>query len=410
MKKMVFYIIPILMVLMGCASSGKAVVEANGSSPGMDLDVAIREAAVQMEAKIPSKTMVALVSVASPSTAFSTQVLTRLESAIVGGGKLVVVDRANLDKVREEQGFQLSGEVDDESAKSIGKLLGAGAIVTGSLADLGDVYSLTLKTINIETATVAVSYLADLTKSARIETLLASGGGAGTGTAASRSAVQTGGTAVRVPAAPPEPEVPDTGFGIAVITRSAGDVYLDNKKVAAIKDNETFVIAVEKAGKYTLQVAFTKGGEANRTVTIMSRGVTKVDVSQITVGDTGPGGGLVFYDKGTSSGGWRYLEAAPEFTEFTSKWDDAEGRCKTLSVESGIAGWRLPTGDELNQMYLNLKTKGLGGFTDGWYWTSNRSSSSGTYYGQQNFKDGTQSDSLWSNTGNSAKVRAVQQF
>jgi hypothetical protein len=195
-----------------------------------------------------------------------------------------------------------------------------------------------------------------------------------------------------------------------VITRSAGDVYLDNKKIAAIKDNETFVIAVEKAGKYTLQVAFTKGGEANRTVTIMSRGVTKVDVSQITVGDTGPGGGLVFYDKGTSSGGWRYLEAAPEFTEFTSKWDDAEGRCKTLSVESGIAGWRLPTGDELNQMYLNLKTKGLGGFTDGWYWTSNRSSSSGTYYRQQNFKDGTQSDSLWSNTGNSAKVRAVRQF
>jgi hypothetical protein len=98
-----------------------------------------------LEARLPAKTTVALVSVASPSTAFSTQVLTRLESAVVGGGKLVVVDRSYLDKVREEQGFQLSGEVDDESAKSIGKLLGAGAIVTGALADLGDVYSLTLK-------------------------------------------------------------------------------------------------------------------------------------------------------------------------------------------------------------------------------------------------------------------------
>jgi hypothetical protein len=32
----------------------------------------------------------------------------------------------------EEQGFQLSGEVDDDSAKSIGKLSGAGAIVTTS--------------------------------------------------------------------------------------------------------------------------------------------------------------------------------------------------------------------------------------------------------------------------------------
>ena len=123
--------------------------------------------------------MVALVSVASPSTAFSTQVLTRLESAIVSNGKLIVVDRTNLDKIREEQGYQLSGEVSDESATRIGQLLGAGAIVTGSLTDLGDVYSLTLKAINIETATVAVSYLADLAKTARIETLLATRDGAG---------------------------------------------------------------------------------------------------------------------------------------------------------------------------------------------------------------------------------------
>jgi hypothetical protein len=141
-------------------------------SAGIDLDEAIKEASELMEMKIPSGTIVALVSVASPSTAFSNQVLTMLESAMVNNGKLVVVDRINLDKVRDEQGFQLSGEVDDESAKSIGKLLGAGAIVTGSLADLGDVYSLTLKAINIETAAVSVSYLADLTKTKRIKTLL----------------------------------------------------------------------------------------------------------------------------------------------------------------------------------------------------------------------------------------------
>lgn len=161
---------------MGYMSGGIAVAETTGKSPGMDMDAAIREAAVQIEAKIPSGTTVALVSVASPSTAFSTLVLIRLESAIVSNGKLVVVNRANLDKAREEQGLRVSGEVDDESATSIGKLLGAGAIVTGSLADLGDVYSLTLKAISIETATVAASYLADLAKSTRIESLLASVG------------------------------------------------------------------------------------------------------------------------------------------------------------------------------------------------------------------------------------------
>jgi hypothetical protein len=149
----------------------------------MDLDAAIKEAAAQMGKNLPGGTKVALVSVASSSAQFSEYVISRLEAALVSGRKLVVVDRANLDKIREEQGFQLSGEVDDDSAKSIGKLLGAGAIVTGAFADLGDMYSLTLKAINIETATVAVSYPADIAKSTRIETLLASGGGgAGTGT------------------------------------------------------------------------------------------------------------------------------------------------------------------------------------------------------------------------------------
>ena len=70
---------------------------------GMDLDAAVKDAATQMETRIPSGTMIALVSVASPSTAFSTQVLTRLESVILSNGKLVVVERAKQYKFRAEQ-------------------------------------------------------------------------------------------------------------------------------------------------------------------------------------------------------------------------------------------------------------------------------------------------------------------
>ena len=52
MKKMVFCIIPLIMVLIGCASSVTAPVGTSGNSSGMDLDAAIKEAAAQMEAKI----------------------------------------------------------------------------------------------------------------------------------------------------------------------------------------------------------------------------------------------------------------------------------------------------------------------------------------------------------------------
>jgi hypothetical protein len=208
MKKKILTIVPMVLLIMGCVGSRPVVTSYDsspekdiaavsyGSSPGKNLDAAIKEAAVQMEKNLPKGMEVALVSVASSSAQLSEYVIGRLEAALVGGKKLVVVDRSNLDKIREEQGFQLSGEVDDNSAKSIGKLLGAGAIVTGAFADLGDMYSLTLKAINIETATVAVSYPVDIAKSTRIETLIASGGGAGTRT----RPVQRGGSVI--PAGP----------------------------------------------------------------------------------------------------------------------------------------------------------------------------------------------------------------
>ena len=38
------------------------------------------------------------------------------------------------------------------------------------------------------------------------------------------------------------------------------------------------------------------------------------------IGDTGPAGGIVFYDKGRVSDGWRYLEAARAGTEAEAIW------------------------------------------------------------------------------------------
>ncbi|GHU41732.1 hypothetical protein FACS1894190_10200 [Spirochaetia bacterium] len=64
----------------------------------------------------------------------------------------------------------------DDSAKSIGKMVGTGAIVTGSLTNIGTLYRLTIKAIDVEKAVVAVSFPADITNDERVRALLGQSG------------------------------------------------------------------------------------------------------------------------------------------------------------------------------------------------------------------------------------------
>ena len=167
----------LVLTMSACASKSggeaPAAPAAPAASGGMTLDEAIAKAAAQMDARLPAKTEMALVSVSSPSEVFSRYVLDGLEAALVGSGKLVVVDRANLDKVREELGFQLlSGDVSDDSAKSIGQMVGAGAIVTGNLTNIGTFYRLTLKAIDVQKALAAVSLPPDIANDGRVQAVL----------------------------------------------------------------------------------------------------------------------------------------------------------------------------------------------------------------------------------------------
>lgn len=128
------------------------------------------------------------------------------------------------------------------------------------------------------------------------------------------------------------------------------------------------------------------------------------------VGDTGPAGGIVFYDKGDNSDGWQYLEAAPPEFEFTSNWNSAKEMCGLLNI-NGFTGWRLPTKDELSFMYLNLKQKNLGGFSDDSYWSSTERSGflALTYYHMFGSGIVLAADRLGRNLV-PYKVRAVREF
>jgi len=187
------------------------------------------------------------------------------------------------------------------------------------------------------------------------------------------------------------------------------------------------------------------------------------------VGDTGPAGGIIFYDKGPKPGDyweitdydfdWRYLEAAPATAEFSSVWGlfetevtgtdisigsgqqntdilvnlgdvivdfiDGNGdtvkiggegtaamRCQQLEI-NGYKDWFLPSRDELDCMQKVLFSKGLGDFSEDEYWSSSVGGNGKTGAWYQQFSDGYQND-FYIEYGHSRtsklKVRAIRAF
>ncbi len=154
------------------------------------------------------------------------------------------------------------------------------------------------------------------------------------------------------------------------------------------------------------------------------------------IGDKGPAGGWIFYDKGNNSGGWRYLEAAPA-DQGTAAWGCfresipaargiaiGTGKANTAAIikscgEAGIAArvvsayrggdksdWFLPSKDELNLIYTNLYKAGVGGFSADCYWSS--SELNADFAWGQFFASG---DQLRGFKGNShGLVRAIRAF
>jgi hypothetical protein len=161
------------------------------------------------------------------------------------------------------------------------------------------------------------------------------------------------------------------------------------------------------------------------------------------IGDRGPAGGWIFYDKGDNSQGWRYLEAAPEdqSTGWTmgdwAAWGcdgksipDARrtaigtGRKNTEAILKGCAepaiaarksaayrgggksDWFLPSKDELNALYLHLRKPGIGGLAGNYYWSSSETANGRHAWGH-NFTTG---DQHYANKYPKWRVRAIRAF
>lgn len=127
----------------------------------------------------------------------------------------------------------------------------------------------------------------------------------------------------------------------------------------------------------------------------------EVSFNTLSVGQTGPSGGLVFFDKGNTNGGWQFLESAISDQSNGIAWgcdstsipgtqrtvgsgaantnlivagcndpSFAAKLCDNLTL-GGQSDWFLPSVTELNLMYKNLHQNSLGNFNlFNLYWSS----------------------------------------
>jgi curli biogenesis system outer membrane secretion channel CsgG len=120
------------------------------------LENAMIEAIKQATPNVTKQSRIAIVQIIASDSNHREFVANETENILVNSG-FRVTDRAQLDKIRAEQGFQRSGEVDDRTAVDIGKFAGAGYIITGRIDGAGSLRRLRLRFLDTQTAEVVGS-------------------------------------------------------------------------------------------------------------------------------------------------------------------------------------------------------------------------------------------------------------
>jgi len=167
-------------VFIACASDPAPVpVPVPPSAPSAsvldELSMSIRHVSNYLNDTLPGGSMVVFMNVQSDSEQLSDFIIDELLANAVNDRVFTVVDRQQLDIIRAEQNLQLSGDVDDETALSVGRFLGAQTIVSGRINSLGGHYRLTIRALEVETARLQGQYNQNIGTVATINALMGGG-------------------------------------------------------------------------------------------------------------------------------------------------------------------------------------------------------------------------------------------
>jgi hypothetical protein len=136
------------------SSASNVLPQRTKSTATTGFEGAVNKACGTLIEELPLNISIAVLSVSSKDIDMAAFAMDELEFQLVDSGRFTIVDRKTLEAVRTEQKFQITGDVDDNSAVSIGKMLGANIVITGAITGSGSTQRLTLKALDVQTAKI----------------------------------------------------------------------------------------------------------------------------------------------------------------------------------------------------------------------------------------------------------------
>jgi len=160
MKKALLIIV-LAVCFANCANTGKS------GEGEKNLATALADAASAIQTQLAARTEIALAECDASPVKLAQYLDSQLSDKLVTSGLTVLARGESLKTVYDEQNFQMSGFVSDESVVGIGHMLGAKSMVVCSFDDLGAFYQYMVRVINVRTSAVEVSFITRVSKDDR---------------------------------------------------------------------------------------------------------------------------------------------------------------------------------------------------------------------------------------------------
>jgi TolB-like protein len=138
------------------------------------LDTAIRETSDYLNKQLPHGNKLVILNIQSDFPALSEYIIDELIANTVNDRFFSVVDRQQLNTIRQELNFQFSGEVDDETAQALGRMAGAQIIVSGAVSRIGNMYRLRVRALKVQSAEIEGQFNRNIPDGSTLQALVQS--------------------------------------------------------------------------------------------------------------------------------------------------------------------------------------------------------------------------------------------